>query len=109
MFLALILVSLGCILYQQIGNNVPLIAYYANIIREYQQKVKKKKKLSRSYHNWLIVITQETYMGLSTAACVRMLIRKTYGHHDDPDDMAGAGLAVWTLWSQPWPWSWEYT
>lgn len=47
MFLALILVSLGCILYQQIGNNVPLIAYYANIIREYQQKVKKKKKVKQ--------------------------------------------------------------
>lgn len=39
MVLALILVSLGCI--QQIGNNVHLIAYYANIIREYQKKLKK--------------------------------------------------------------------
>lgn len=38
-FLVLILVSLGCILYQQIGNNVPLTAYCANFIREYQKKV----------------------------------------------------------------------
>lgn len=24
-------------------------------------------------------------------------------------DMAGANLTVWILWSQPCPWSWEYT
>lgn len=51
MFLVLILVSLGCIMYQQTGNKITLIAYfnslvayYANFMSEYKKNLKKKVK-----------------------------------------------------------------
>lgn len=42
--LALILVSLGCILCQELGNNAHLLAYYANNIGDYKKKSWKKVK-----------------------------------------------------------------